>query len=357
MKKHVTVILAFLAILVLHCPIHADIMYGVIDLGGPSPGYASARSVNNNGQIAGYTDAGGTPRAVLFEAIHLGEKIYLGGTVGTSGSQANCISNSGQVVGYAASSSEMYRATLFDPTGQGNNVDLGSGVAWSINDSGQIVGDAGSANAMLFDATGQGNNIYLGKGIGDNIGSLAYCINNSGQIVGYEKYYTEKRHAVMFDPSGQGNNIDLGVGVARHINDMGQIVGYSDSHGIADNHALVFDATGDGNNVDLGLGEAWSINDIGQIVGAKHISGVGWRAMFFDSTGNGSNIDLNTIVRPSGWELNGAYDINNDGWIVGFGINPSGASRAFLLIPGLPEPCTLSLLALGGLALRRRRKG
>jgi hypothetical protein len=56
-----------------------------------------------------------------------------------------------------------------------------------------------------------------------------------------------------------------------------------------------------------------------------------------------------------GWTLTIAYSINNNGWIVGSGINPDGYSRAYLLIP---EPATLSILALGVLftALRAKRR-
>ncbi|MFC1636251.1 hypothetical protein ACFL5Z_15580, partial [Planctomycetota bacterium] len=37
----------------------------------------------------------------------------------------------------------------------------------------------------------------------------------------------------------------------------------------------------------------------------------------------------------SGWTLKSANDINASGWIVGWGYNPEGESRAFLLIPCL----------------------
>jgi len=79
---------------------------------------------------------------------------------------------------------------------------------------------------------------------------------------------------------------------------------------------------------------ATSINDVGQIVGRATDNEGNGRATLFDNTGAGNNIDLNTIIDPnSGWSLEKANDINNNGWIVGNGINPQGENHAFLLVP------------------------
>ncbi len=49
---------------------------------------------------------------------------------------------------------------------------------------------------------------------------------------------------------------------------------------------------------------------------------------------NGVMTDLNNLVDPAlGWELTFASGINDNGWIVGKGINPEGGIRALLLIP------------------------
>ncbi len=64
--------------------------------------------------------------------------------------------------------------------------------------------------------------------------------------------------------------------------------------------------------------------------------------------------DLNDFLPPdSGWELISARDINDWGWIVWYGTNPDGYTRAFLLAP---EPATLCLVALGCLVAFRRRR-
>jgi len=170
--------------------------------------------------------------------------------------------------------------------------------------------------AFLWPACAQAAIVYevidLGTLGGDE--SLAYCINDAGQIVGEAMNNKGDSHATLFDPTGAGNNLDLGTLGGRDswawsINDVGQIVGYQYSSAI-------------------------SINNAGQIVGEAEDTEGNYRATLFDPTGAGNNIDLNILIDPaSGWMLISASDINNSGWIVGQGINPQGESHAFLLVP------------------------
>ena len=209
-------------------------------------------------------------------------------------------------------------------TGNGNNIDLGTlggsaSAAYSVNDNGQIVGNAdfgwwSVGHATLFDITGSGNNIDLGTLEGDR--SCALSINNNGQIVGYSANILGNCHATLFDPTGNGNNIDLGT------------LGGSAS-------------------------AAYGINDSGQIVGYAFGTTFNSHATLFDITGNGNNIDLNTLIDPtSGWTLYCARSINNNGWIVGEGMNPDGDMHAYLLTP---EPATIFLLGLVSLLLRKKQ--
>jgi len=203
--------------------------------------------------------------------------------------------------------------------------------------------------AFLWPACAQAAIVYevidLGTLGGDE--SLAYCINDAGQIVGEAMNNKGDSHATLFDPTGAGNNLDLGTLGGRDswawsINDVGQIVGYvENSQGdLVFRRATLFDPTGAGNNIDLGTlvgyqySSAISINNAGQIVGEAEDTEGNYRATLFDPTGAGNNIDLNILIDPaSGWMLISASDINNSGWIVGQGINPQGESHAFLLVP------------------------
>ena len=310
----------------------AKIIYEVIDLGTLGGNWSYATSINDAGQIVGWALhdlVTGPPgaHATLFDATGAGNNIDLGTLADYQYSWAAAINDSGQIVGRAWNSEEDMRATLFDPTGDGNNIDLGTlggdwSEAYSINDAGQIVGraknDQNWTRATLFDPTGNGNNIDLGTLGG--AWSEALSINEAGQIVG-RAGSKQGIGATLFDPTGAGNNIDLGTlgGImsdARSINDAGQIVGWSLLYGNYPGVAALFDPTGAGNNVSLGtLGGdqswAWSINDAGQVVGAAEISEDNLRATLFDATGAGNNIDLNTLIDPaSGWTLLCAYDIN-----------------------------------------------
>jgi probable HAF family extracellular repeat protein len=317
-------------------PASAEPLYHIIDLGVPSGAIMSeATSINDNGQIVGgaeyLSSSGSYYQAVLFDATGEGNNIALG-TLGGDDSRALSINNTGQIVGYSEISPGIYHAALFDPTGRGNNIDLGtfgghSSKAYCINDLGQIVGYArnswSDSRATLFDPTGQGNNLDLGP-------ACAWHINNHGQIVGhYDNSYQWR--AMLFDQTGDGNNIDLGPGSAKCINEKGQIVGYS--HGSGSGRAILYDTSGQGHNIDLGRSQAYCINDHGQIVGYSSGHSGNNPAVLFDPSGKGKNLDLNTVIDSNEWFLERAKAINNNGWIVGRGRNPAGEYHAYLLVP------------------------
>ncbi len=312
--------------------LRAEVRYNIINLGDGIP-----YSINNNGQIVG--ESGGC--ATLFDPTGNQNNLDLGMLPDGVSSQARSVNDNGEIVGRVILSTGHSRATMFDPTGQGNNIDLlgppivCSSHAYSINNSGQVVGDR-SGKALQFDSTGQGNHISL-----SGRESTAYSISNNEQIVGYLRdNFSHNCHATLFS-SGE---LDLGTvggahGWAYSINDSAQIVGWSRNN-LNLSHATLFDPTGNQNNVDLctlGGSESWanSNNNNGEIVGrAYNIIGQ-QHATMFDSTGDGDNIDLNDSIDPaSGWILNIAYSINDSGWIVG-----TGSNGAFLLKPVFPV-CT-----------------
>lgn len=283
------------------------------------------------------------------------------GTLGGPDSTAYSINNKGQIVGVAASSDPQpwawYQPVLFDPTGEGNNIDLlpewDEGQAFAINSLGQIVGYVGDSSyglgaetwATLFDPTGHGDNVEFE--VPDEWGSAALSINNAGQIVGsthlslfHPPLPPVIEYATLFDPNGSGHHVNLGglgggQSEAYSINNKGQIVGMATlvSGG---GRATLFDSTGGGNNIDLGTlpggrgSYARSINDFGQIVGYAYNSFGNSRATLFDGTGEGKNIDLGTLP---GLESSWARSVNNGGQIVGASHSAPSDYRATLFDP------------------------
>ncbi|MBN2270528.1 MAG: hypothetical protein JXN61_07940 [Sedimentisphaerales bacterium] len=174
------------------------------------PGGSAARHINNSGQIVGYDGN----RAALFVFGRGITVVHLGGFLPDSYSEARSINNLGQIVGEASYWDYTIHATLFDPTGAGNNIDLGTlGVlgdsrAMSINNHGQIVGYAAIEgdpwfHAVLFDPTGGRNNIDLNTltdGDADWELITAECINDRGWIVGQGVNPDGELHAYLLTP-------------------------------------------------------------------------------------------------------------------------------------------------------------
>jgi uncharacterized membrane protein len=349
--------------------------YEIIDLDTQDKhNYSYPHSINNKGQIVGQVRnvSHYAPRAILFDNSGAGNNIELG-ALGDDYSVASSINNEGQVVGLTIKYKDLLSpyATVFDTSGAGNNTPIGTeSFAYSNNDDGQIIGgivlhqDASVypvEMAVLFDSTGGDEHIILGTLDGYEM-SLAFSINNNSQIVGVS--FTNLIHlydprATLFDTTGKGNNIDLGslgeiCSNAVSNNDNGQIVGFTYDVNRT-RYATLFDPTGSGANINLGTLEGWvdsqafSINNLGQIVGRAHDDYHNYCAVLFDVSGNGNNIDLNTLIDPNlGWILQSAEGINDNGWIVGHGINPDGNTHAFLLIPKIEveveiTPRTLNL--------------
>jgi probable HAF family extracellular repeat protein len=311
--------------------------YQVTDLGTLGGLYSVATGINNAGQVVGHSFLTGlsVDHAFLYDGSTLNDL----GTLGGRDSAASAINNAGQVVGDSTTAEGSSHAFLYDANGM---IDLGTlpgggdSTATAINDAGQAVGYAAVSaivvHAFLYDG---GTLTDLGT-LGGNL-TRAFGINNLGQVVGSAST-SSGTHAFFYD---RGKMTDLGtlgsgstLSWANAINDAGQVVGYANT---ADSfaHAFLYEQ---GRMRDLGtLGGGYSkalaIDSAGDVVGySETIPGTSDLHAFLVS--GGVMTDLSRLVADTGWILEAATGINDQGQIAGYGRNPTDhRSHGFLLTP------------------------
>jgi probable HAF family extracellular repeat protein len=327
--------------------------YTVTDLG---PGMAYG--INASGTIVG---RGGNGCACIFAN---GTTTSLG-KLGGSSSWAYGVNAAGQIVGKSDTSAGYAHAVLWTGGAIQDlgalNSGFGSGsIAYGINSAGHVVGTSTPGSKAFLWTNGVMQDLGT---LGGSFGSVAYDVNDSGQIVGYSGVNSGGfYHAFLND----GTMHDLGTAhghssewsQASAINAAGKIVGTDgDGNGF---HAFLYSA---GAMQDIGAlpGRIYSsANDInvnGQVVGFSSVSSPDSTNTHAFIYAGGVMADLNTLIDSNaGWTLIEATAINDSGWIVGYGATASG-SHAFLLTP-VPEPGNIALLASGmiaGLIWRRWR--
>ena len=232
---------------------------GTLDLGtlgGPS---SRAYAINVSGQVAGSstTTTGQTHAFVWTPGVGMQD---LGALGNSPASAARGMNDLGQVVGEiafppcGACQQPEKHAFLWTPDqgmqDLGTLPGLASTIAYDINNAGQVVGRAFSANAQIFPPTdpeylsraflwapGQGM-----RDLGDLGGghSIAYAINDAGQVVGrswlstyIEDYGLPYRAFLWTSDQGMRNLGSVAAvpsaSAAYGINESGQVVGMTDT--------------------------------------------------------------------------------------------------------------------------------
>lgn len=194
--------------------------------------------------------------------------------------------------------------------------------AWAVSDDGAVVGTSYSTNGTEAFRWKNGVMVGLGALPGGTFYSYASGISGDGEVVvglsnsanGYETFRWK-------------NGVMVGLGALP-----GELL-----------ESYAFGVSGDG-SVVVGLSRGTNINTFEAFIwNEEH----GMRSLQDMLTGD-YGLDL------TGWTLQEADSISNDGnTIVGFGTNPNGDGEAW--IATIPEPTTISLLALCGLRLLQRR--
>ena len=289
--------------------------FAIIDLEGVMADGRNAypTAINNRRQIAATTVGQGPSLALLWESGRWGEI----GTFGQAASAAMDINDRGQVVGSYGPAEEDGRGFLWIG---GRMRDLGTlpgattSLAWAINNRGQITGLSGytlggtnEIHAYLWERGTMTDLGTMGSGF-----SVGYGINDRGQIVG-----VSRTAAFVWENGVMTALSTLGGAFARaqDVNNRGQIVGLSAT--ADETHATLWE---DGEVIDLGTlpgdnySEAYAINNRGQVVGRSLNTArfpLGQRAFLWTS---GTMIDLGVLP---GDDWSHAIDINDRGDVVG----------------------------------------
>jgi hypothetical protein len=337
--------------------------------------YGSANDINDAGYIVGAAvkfSSGGNSvgeHAAYWDLSHnLHELTTTLGTdsTGNGSSYATTISQTGIVVGSG------------DQYGSGHYQGVRA-LRWN---------SISSTAAILPDLPDSGTDVT-----GESFVS-ATAVNNSGVTIGASSMYVSGNYngqrAIRWNVAGQAQWLQTPgftpnnnyFASAADINNSGVVVGYVEDynavHDVQENQAYRWNATSGTPEVlqsyDLGDGvtnsRAYAVNDAGVAVGYSELYANGDIATAW--LADGTLIDLNDLLNPidqNYWRLTEADtitegDFNTSVWITGTAMYyPDGISsgetpyqRDFLLNTAVPEPTTLSLLGLSGIALLQRRK-
>jgi probable HAF family extracellular repeat protein len=327
--------------------LRAAVSFSITDLGTLGGATSSAAGINNLGDVVGTSDTTGhdavqplTPLGHAF-LYHNGVMTDVDGSLRQSNGAA--INDNGQIVGYNQFANGYVGLPVKTINGTFTNLPTFGfdGFASSINNNGDIAATLDTTRFYLDHAV-----IYHGNQIqdinGSSSNSISRSINDVGQVAG------DAGGQAFLYSNGSMHLLGLLPGFsstyAKSVNNVGQVVGYAEnfnfSNFTATDRAVLFDTDNLGNvtqRVDIGtLGGANSvaagINLGGWIVGNSTTTLGAQHAFLYSSN---EMTDLNSLIPNSGWTLTAANGVNGAGQIVGSGTNSKGQAHAFLLTPNI----------------------
>jgi probable HAF family extracellular repeat protein len=357
------------------------VRYRLTDLGTLGGTYSYAFGINNAGEVAG---AAATPGQIggLAQTAFVWFRGHMRnlGTLGGKNSAASGVNAWGEAAILSETSDQ-------DPDGEdvcafGTHAQCHAAIwngrelialpslrggrnafAINVNDRGQVIGSSengvrdstcssGTPNqvtrfeAVLWQSNGKPQELLPLPG--DTVG-FAFGINNKGQVTGGSGSCsdtalppaTNGRHAVLWERDGTPIDLgDLGGGafnVATSINNRGEVAGTSLSAKDGVVHAFLW--TKETGMQDYGAFPGAfltvppccnTLNDRGEMAGFAIDPNGNSRALVWV---NKVPVDLNTLIpQNSGWYLQAAESVNDDGQIAGYGLI-DGNVHAFLAMP------------------------
>ena len=329
----------------------ADAMYTVTVVGGAD---SAAYDVNNQGQVVGYMAAGANYHAFLYDGSGLNDL----GTLGDGGSYAARINEAGTVVGTSyvgdQSAAFVYAAGSMTalPVGGWSNAN-------DINNAGVIAGTYAGTDS---DGFYQPHAYTYSGGVLTDLGTLGYgsygnAINDHGHVAGTAEVNGPPNRPTdpFFYSDGVMQNIGNFGGIfsnAWAMNNQDQVVGSAGAESTGGNlypwRAFLYD---NGVMHDLGTmgydgnSSAYGINELGQVVGYTDTATGPATYLYSD----GKMVLLDTLIDPAaGWTITNANGINDLGQIAGRACRGELCYAVRLdLAAAVPEPRQLGLLGAG----------
>jgi uncharacterized membrane protein len=284
--------------------------------------------VNDVGAVAGVTQE---HRAALWTKDAKVTAIAL--PEGFHHAEAVDVNRRGQVLGTASTSNGARRQSFVYETGQFTTVQGDGAKANAINAAGELAGEAKLAGSTT---TGpvlwkQGKAVSLGA----CCGGRAIALNDAGEVVG--EVYDKQGRYQAFTWDGKSGLKVIGpsdtYSTAAAVNSRGHVVVYAFTEG-----SWLYQ---DGELTRMELSKRWpsqprAINGCDVVVGGFGSNSDESEAFLWDAKGGFRNLN-DLVPKNTGWKLEVASSINENGEIAGWGDHNGEDDAGFLLIPDLQQ--------------------